>query len=208
MDKIDIVYYINLDYRVDRKQEFLEWIDKSGFPETHVERVSAIHTPGRGHIGCLLSHIRAIETFLKSDKDLCLVFEDDYMPLDSASYWENFEKLFASRKKFDIVMLSYNVLQSEKTDVYFLQKVSQSYTSSGYLVTRTFAPKLLANFKDALQNCLREESITGVKSNEFCLDVHWSKLMVESEWFCFYPRIGTQRPSFSDVQGHYTTYNG
>ena len=207
MDKIDILYYINLDYRVDRKQEFLEWIEASGFPESRVERISAVHTPGRGHIGCLLSHIKTLETFLSSGKNLCLVYEDDYMPLDTPSYWDNFKKLFNSHTKFDLVQVSYNVLQSEKTDIDFLQKVSQSYTSSGYLIPKEFAPKLLENFKEAVQKCLEEEEITRTKSNQYCLDVHWSKLMCKSEWFCFYPRIGVQRDTFSDVQGHYTSYN-
>jgi len=207
MDKIDIVYYINLDYRADRKLEFLEWIEKSGFPENRIERIPAFHTPGRGHIGCLLSHIKALVTFLNSGKNLCLIFEDDYMPLDIPSYWANFQKLFDSKKEFDLVQVSYNELKSESTDVEFLQKVSQSYTSSGYLITKDFAPKLLANFKEAVQQCVQEEEIIQTKCNQYCLDTYWSKLMPHSKWFCFYPRIGVQRDSLSDVQDHYTSYN-
>ena len=207
MDKIDIIYYINLDYRVDRKQEFLEWIEESGVPESKIQRIPGVHTPGRGHIGCLLSHIKTLETFLNSGKELCIVFEDDYIPLNNTSYWANFEKLFNSKKEFDIIILSYNSLKSEKTDVDFLQKVSQSYTSSGYLLTKEFAPRLLENFQEAVQKCLQEEEVTRKKSSKYCLDVYWSQLMQDSNWLCFYPRIGIQRDTFSDVQGTYTTYN-
>lgn len=207
MDKIDIVYYINLDYRTDRKQEFLEWIEESGFPESKVQRISAVHTPGRGHHGCLLSHTKAVETFIASGKDNCIIFEDDYVPLDTKLYWANYQKLFDSSKKFDVVMGSYNVLESVETDIDFLRKVSQSYTASCYLITKEFAPKLLALWKECKDLMIQEENITQNKTHNYMNDVYWCKLMTQSEWFCFYPRIGVQRPSFSDLQNHYTSYN-
>jgi hypothetical protein len=203
MDKVDVLYYINLDYRTDRRLEFLDWIEESGFPENKVERIQAVATPLRGHIGCLLSHIKTLETFLASGKEICLVFEDDYKPVDLKTFWGNFDKLFSCNKKFDIVLCSYNVLKSENTEVDFLHRVSHSYTSSGYLITRTFAPRLLENFKEAVQNILNIEMVTKQKCNEFCLDVHWAKLMPTSEWFCFYPKIGIQRESFSDIDNVY-----
>jgi len=199
MDKIDVLYYINLDYRTDRKLEFLDWVEESGFPEERIQRIQAVATPGRGHIGCLLSHIKTLETFLASEKKICLVFEDDYIPVDIKTFWVNFSKLFSSNKNFDIVLCSYNLLKSEPTEIDFLKKVSHSYTSSGYLITRSFAPRLIENFKEAVQNILRIEENTRQKCNEFCLDVHWANLMPTSEWFTFYPKIGHQRESFSDI---------
>lgn len=204
MDKIDALYYINLEYRIDRKMDFLTWVEESRFPEEKIVRIDAVHTPHRGHIGCLLSHIKALETFIESSKSMCLVFEDDYVPLDIGGYWKNFEKLFESKKNFDLVMCSYNELKSEETDVPFLQKVNQSYTSSGYLITREFAPKLLDNFKEATVNVIKIEEETRKKCNEYCLDVHWTKLMAVSNWYCFYPKIGIQRESFSDIEFVYT----
>ena len=204
MDKIDVLYYINLEYRIDRKMNFLTWVEDSGFPEDKISRIDAIYTPRRGHLGCLLSHISTLETFIASGKSMCLVFEDDYIPLDVNTFWKNFETLFESKKNFDLVMCSYNELKSEETDVPFLQKVSQSYTSSGYLITRDFAPRLLDNFKEATINLMRIEEETRKKCNEFCLDVHWSKLMVVSNWYCFYPKIGKQNESFSDIEMVYT----
>lgn len=204
MDKIDVLYYINLDYRIDRKIDFLDWVEESGFPGEKIKRIQAVATPKRGHIGCLLSHIKTLETFLSSGRDICLVFEDDYIPLDIKTFWGNFDKLFSSNKVFDIVLCSYNELKSEKTDVDFLQKVCHSYTSSGYLITKAFAPRLLENFKEAVINVIRIEEDTRQKCNEFCLDVHWTKLMPNSEWFTFYPKIGIQRDSFSDIDMVFT----
>lgn len=206
MDKIDILYYINLDYRTDRKAELLEWLEDSGFPDSKVERISGVYTPGRGHFGCLLSHIKTLETFLASSHNNCLILEDDYTPLDVPTFWSHFEKLFSAEKEFDVVMCSYNQLKSDETNVPFLRKVHESFTTSGYLITRSFAPKLLKEWKLCVDLGLKEEEETKKKTHTYMLDVYWSKLMPHSNWFCFYPRIGYQRASYSDLQCHYTDH--
>ncbi len=207
MDTIDHVYYINLDYRSDRRLQFEDWIEESGFPTEKVTRISATSVPGRGHIGCLLSHIKTLEEFLKSDHHNCLVLEDDYVPLELKTFWNNFETLEKSKIDYDLIMCAYNVLKYDEGPVDFLKKVNSSFTSSGYLITKAFAPTLLNNFKEAVQKCIEQENITKQKANEYCLDNYWQNLMPISKWYCFYPRIGIQRESYSDIQGHVTAYN-
>jgi len=41
-----------------------------------------------GELGCTMSHIKALEQFLKSDNDVALILEDDIMGTD-----ENIQKL-------------------------------------------------------------------------------------------------------------------
>jgi hypothetical protein len=207
MNTIDHVYYINLDYRSDRRLQFEDWIEESGFPAKKVTRVSATSVPGRGHIGCLLSHIKTLEEFLKLGHNNCLVLEDDYIPVDIKTFWNNFEALEKSKIEYDIVMCAYNVLEYEEGPVDYLKKVKSSFTSSGYLITKSFAPILIENFKEAVHKCIEQENVTKQKANEYCLDVYWQKLMPLSKWYCFYPRIGIQRESYSDIQGHVTAYN-
>jgi GR25 family glycosyltransferase involved in LPS biosynthesis len=163
MDKIDMLYYINLDYRVDRKLEFLDWVEQSGFPEEKVERIQAVATPGRGHVGCLLSHIKVIDTFLASSHKVCMLFEDDYQPLKVGEFWSDIRRIFDSSVDFDIVMLSYNELKSEETEVPFLHKVNHSFTASGLLITREFA-KILNDFwkKDAILLLKEEEETINI----------------------------------------------
>lgn len=207
MDTIDHVYYINLDYRTDRRLQFEDWIEESGFPSEKVTRISGIPTPGNGILGCTMGHIKAIETFLESTHTNCIIFEDDYVPLDINTFWQNFQKLREYNIDYDLVMGSYNVLDYKNTDYDFLKKVNSSLTASAYLITRNFAPKLLEIFKEGLQKKIERESITHRKADEFSNDVYWQKLMPISNWYCFYPRIGIQRESYSDIQGHITSYN-
>ena len=78
MENIDRIYYINLDHRTDRRQEFENEIQKLASLEK-VERIQAVHKPELGCLGCTLSHVKTLETFLNSEYKTCLVFEDDFM---------------------------------------------------------------------------------------------------------------------------------
>ena len=208
MNSIDKVYYINLDYRIDRNGQLLEWLDDSGLPEDKLQRISAVHTPGRGHLGCLLSHIKTLETFLNTSYTTCIVLEDDFTPLNITTFWKDIDRVFASHVDFDLIMLATNVLKSEPLEIDFLRRVNSSFTSSGYMLTRKFAPILLENFKEAVRRLEEEEARTRQKTSQYCLDVYWQKLMPVSKWYCFYPSIGKQRESFSDIERVYTNYSG
>ena len=205
MDKIDIIYYINLDHRTDRNEEFLEWITESGFPDSKLTRIQATHIPEMPQVGCSMSHIKMLEIFLESGHPNCLVFEDDYIPLNIGKFWKHIENLFESKKGFDLVLCSYNELKSEETDIPFLRKVSESLTTSGYLITRDFAKILLEHWKEGLKLFIEEYT---AERNPFAymLDTYWQKLMPTHNCLAFYPRIGIQRPSYSDLQGQNTNY--
>jgi hypothetical protein len=207
MDKIDVLYYINLDYRTDRKLEFLDWVEQSGFPENKIERIQAVATPGRGHVGCCLSHIKTLQTFLNSSYNTCVVFEDDYQPLKLETFWSDVGRIFDSRIDYDIVMLSYNELKSDTTEIPFLHRVNHSFTASGFIITKSFAKILKDFWERGVKLLLQEEELTKRKCDKYMNDVYWMELMPVSKWFCYYPRLGIQRPSFSDLQMHYTAYN-
>jgi hypothetical protein len=208
MNTIDHLYYINLDYRTDRRIQMEEWLEESGFPSEKVTRMSAVHSPGIGHVGCGLSHILTLDKFLESGRANCLILEDDYIPIDVSTFWDNFKNLQELHAPYDIMMCSYNMLESEPTNIPWIHKVHKSYTTSGYLVTRDFAPKLRANFMEAITNAVEEEKRTGLKTDKYCIDVYWQQLMPISKWYCFYPRIGKQSDGFSDIQQHCVDYVG
>lgn len=207
MNSIDQVYYINLDYRNDRRLQFEDWLSESGFPEEKCSRISAIYTPGRGHVGATLSHIKTLETFLASPHKLCCIFEDDYQPVDSQSFWKSIQTVFDTNIPFDVLLLSYNVLESADTEWPFLKRVRRTFTASGYVIGREFAAILLQNMREAYQLCMQYEENFKTKANEYCLDVYWMKLMPDYKWYCIYPRIGVQRASYSDIEHVYANYN-
>ena len=201
MNSINKIYYINLQHRHDRKETFINWITDSGFPLEKVERIDAIYNDSKGYIGCTMSHIKAIETFMDSKHEVCIIYEDDYVPLDGKNYWNNVTKIFETDIKFDAMLLSYNdsELSIVDTKYDFIKRVLFTYTASGYMIRRDFAPIILQNFKECLRLCIEEEAITKRNTETYCIDVYWRKLIKEYEFYCFYPRLGRQMESYSDI---------
>lgn len=196
---IDVIYFINLDHREDRKKEFTDWVSESKFNGV-VERIPAIHNKNKGHIGCTMSHIKALETFLNSQYETCIIYEDDYQPCDIENYWNNITKI-TDDINFDVILLSYNDYNLEIIDTKydFLKKIVFTYTASGYMIKKPFAAILLDCFKECLFLCLEEEKITNHNTERYCIDVYWMKLMKMYNFYSFYPRIGKQRESYSDI---------
>ena len=102
-----IVYYINLDERPDRKQHIENELIKI-FPKDIINRISAIKHK-TGAIGCSNSHIDALFNFIKSKKDVCYIFEDDFQflfPPDEIKEILN----NVLKEDFNVIMMSYNGL--------------------------------------------------------------------------------------------------
>lgn len=201
MNSIDTVYYINLNHRSDRKEKFINWIFNSGFPLHKVERIEAIYNQTKGYIGCTMSHIKALETFINSNHNTCIIYEDDYTPIDYVNYWDNIGKIFETDINFDAMLLSYNdsELSILDTKYNYIKKVLFTYTASGYMIKKEFASIILQNFQECLKLCIEEELKTNRNTETFCIDVFWRKLMREYEFYCFYPRLGKQMESYSDI---------
>jgi len=149
--------------------------------------------------------MKTLDTFLKSPFSNCIIFEDDYIPLNTNTFWNNFEKLFNSNMEYDVVLCSYNCLVSQETSTPLLHKVENSMTTSGYLITREFAPTLVEHWNTAFHLSMAAEK-AGKNPFPYAADTYWQKLMPSHNWLTFYPRIGRQRPSYSDIMEQNTNY--
>jgi hypothetical protein len=207
MTCIDKTYYINLEHRTDRKKHMESWLKNLGLLPSKMERIDAIHDKEKGYLGCTQSHVKAVETFLESGHNVCCIFEDDFTPVDPASFLASLENIFLNKVDFDLVQLSYNDLVSTETEYPFLVRPTHAQTASGYMITRAFAPRLLKNFKEALSLSIRAEETTGKHRNYSC-DVYWDQLMPRSNWFAHVPRLGYQVASYSDIEQKDVYYGG
>lgn len=207
MENIDCVYYINLDHRTDRKEAFEREMEKLGVPPEKRVRVSGVYNKEFGILGCGLSHKKALETFVASTHKTCLIFEDDFtFTLDMNYVRYMLKSIFQEKIPFDLVMLAGNFFHVDHTQYPFLRRVYDGQTASGFLITREFAPKLIA--------CLEESTIlldewhkrTGEKKHEYCNDIYWKRLQPLSQWYSLYPKTGVQRESYSDNEYKITNY--
>ena len=202
MEKIDIIYYINLAHREDRKKEFLDWIIASEFPEEKISRIDATYVKEFGQVGCTSSHIKALEEFINSPYKNCIIYEDDYEPVNRNQYWENIRRFFLNDIDYDLLLLAHNALNSTSCEYDGFEKVLKSTTSAGYLINKEFAPKLLENLKEGVELLKK----TKDKRN-YALDIWWNRLLENSRIYCFKNRIGFQRGSFSDIENKWENYN-
>jgi len=207
MDQIDCVFYINLDHRKDRRDAFLAEMKKLGVPESKIIRISGIYNPTFGILGCGLSHKKALETFLLLGYKNCLIFEDDFtFTLDMNYVRFLLQQIVEQKISYDLVMLAGNIMKEESTSQFFLKKVLDGQTASGFLITREFAPKLVKALSESTVLLEDHYKKTGEKKHEYCNDIYWKKLQPESNWYIVHPKMGIQRESYSDNEYKVTNY--
>jgi GR25 family glycosyltransferase involved in LPS biosynthesis len=218
-DYVDVIYYINLDNRSDRKEEFLREMEKMHIPENKIVRIPAVYEKERGHLGCSLSHIKTLELFLESDYNNCIVFEDDFEFSRTPEEVNNaFRELSENGIDFDVCMISGNEYDLRPMEEYsFIKKVHMCLTTSGYMLSKSFAPTLLGNFiagAEELKNSYdRKEQEGNLEPGEFpydgqfAIDQYWVSLQAPNKWYIFEPKLGKQRNSFSDIMGGVVKYD-
>jgi GR25 family glycosyltransferase involved in LPS biosynthesis len=200
------VYYINLDHRIDRRRHVVHELQRMGLRAT---RIPAIYESRREILGCVKSHIRSIEQFLDSRAACGIILEDDFTFHEDTKWVENqLTRFFASGLPWDILMLSGAILDSAETEVPGLLKVIDAQTSSGYMITRRFAPVLLQNLREGAALLEHSFRTTGKKKPEWCLDKYWKQLQPTTNWYIFYPKLGFQMVSYSDIEQRVVDYEG
>lgn len=198
-----IIYYINLDDRTDRKLH-IETELNTYLPLIDKQRIPAIVNINKGAIGCSQSHIKALNTFIESNKNYCMIFEDDFKFLFSA---EKITEILTNvfKTDFNVAMLTYNSLQI----VYDLPKINNNMapiqmglTAAGYIVNKVFANVLLKNFTSNLTLLMNTKD-----STKYAVDVGWFVLQKpEHKFYGTCPCIGGQVGSYSDIEQKMTEY--
>ena len=201
MDNIGKVFYINLDKRVDRKVEFETQIETyfSNIKDK-VDRYPAIYNT-YGLLGCTMSHL-AVVKHIKQLKHLgetinyAIIFEDDFQfTVAPDIFKQSIDKLFTlvdvDGFDFKVVMLAYNAMNWERYND-LLDKTTNVQTSSVYLINFKYLDELIECWESGLKLFIdtKEEWL-------YCNDQYWKKIQNE-KWYLFKPRLGIQRPSFSD----------
>jgi GR25 family glycosyltransferase involved in LPS biosynthesis len=200
---IDIIYFINLDYRTDRRDLFITEMTKINFPNNKIKRISAIKNDN-GALGCSCSHIKTLKEFISSPYNICLIFEDDFEFIVSESEFKiQLTNIFNNNIDFDVISLSANAINLQDTQYDYLKKIYNSQTASGYMITKKFAiNNLIDNFiigKYLLENNSNYDHM-------YAIDQYWKLLQPENNWYLFYPKIGKQRESYSDIQKGHVNY--
>jgi GR25 family glycosyltransferase involved in LPS biosynthesis len=204
-EKIDKIYYINLDHRTDRKYQIESELRLMNVPSHKVQRIPGI-IESIGALGCSKAHLLALQDCLQNNYQNCLILEDDFMfKLGRYEVYQQLNKFWTLNPTWDVVLLASNTKQFEPTYVNFLVRLTEAQTASGYLVNATFLPQLIENVTQGIQLLEADQTNTNA-----CIDQHWKSLQPKSHWYTFTPVMAHQRPGYSDIektQVNYTDQN-
>lgn len=196
MEYIDKIFYINLDKRLDRKEQFLEECRKMEINQEKVERFSAISIPDTPALGCTYSHLDVVKIARDRHYKNVLIFEDDFeFVVEKEKLYSSLEYFFNKNLDYRVLMLSYNIENPEnitKIDE-ILSTTTNAHAASGYIVNCVYFDELIACLSYGAEMLYQ----TGQHWN-YTNDQIWKKLQGD-KWFIFNDRIGKQRESYSDL---------
>jgi hypothetical protein len=189
---ISMIYYINIDHRTDRKEHIEEQLRLANIPSEKIYRISASYRPTFGMLGCVESHIHALELAYESGNEYVVIMEDDFTFNRPASFLSRVESVLRNYKP-SIIHLAYMTESKQPSHIPGLCKLTKSLTTSGYLIHRSYIPTVLANFKESMAGL-----VAAGKIGEYNLDEYWAILQKKDDWYGFIPNIGYQMESYSD----------
>ena len=196
------IFYINLDYRTDRREQIENELKHTPFT---FERVCGIRTEP-GIIGCGQSHLRCLEIAKERELPWVWIMEDDFtftMDMENVIHTlrqiQNHTSLIWP--PLDVIMCAYYFdpdLQKMQTQVNTqkgdnLIRAKNVQTASSYIVFSHYYDTLIKNLKDG--NKLLVD--TG-EHWHYANDQYWKWLQLKDNWVYTVPRFGIQRESYSD----------
>ena len=148
---VDKIYYINLNRSINRNNNMVEILSKLSIPYERIEAIDGNNLPDiknknnkklrNSEIGCLLSHIKAINEFYLSDKNICLILEDDISFVTLNFVNTDIKSIIENAPQFDILMISKTYL--EPISSMYIKHKDVIWGSMGYIITKKGAEEIL-----------------------------------------------------------------
>lgn len=210
-NKLDKIYIINLEHRIDRKESILNEMNKLGICNNKIQIIKAIYRKDYGAIGCGLSHILALEDAIKNNYNKIAILEDDYiLNIDADDYNDKIDNIL--NLEWDVFLLAANIEKAENTNYNNILKITKARTTSGYILNNNMFEVLKDNFKEACDNMELYKDKTKyderIIKHNYAIDMYWQKLQNNYLWLTYNNenRIGKQLPSYSDIENRFTSY--
>ena len=197
---IEHIFYINLDRRTDRRAQIEAELDKFELPCELFHGIAK----DMGILGCGLSHLAIYKLAKKRGYKNVLICEDDlYFLVDKQTLEEELTKFFDSNIYYNVLMLAYNVNESEEVPKFpFIRRLLDSQSAACYIVNENYYDKLIELYEHTMP-LLEQTGQHWLYANDQC----WKALQPNDKWYYFVTRLGRQRDGFSDNAGQYMEYN-
>jgi hypothetical protein len=207
MEKIDQIFYINLDKRLDRKAEIENELHTK-FNCTKAIRVPGICQDGvRGIYGCTMTHITLFRRMIEAGWNTMMVFEDDCEMLTSINEIEPYINSFLADEKLDILCIGNSCGINEPYNQ-LLNRCYNTQTTSCYIIKKQFVSTLLGVYFDDPDKALTmtPDNCPTWSSHLSYIDVGWFPLQKTHMFVMPNKRQVQQRASFSDITNKFEQY--
>ena len=210
-------FYINLKHRTDRRKSIEYQLRRANMSFTRIEATKGLsHQDVKmcwsgegnftcpGKIGVKLSHLHALDAAMESRFEAVAIFEDDFawLPHTDPEFVNHSIRLVQSKfQDWQVIFLSANIQQQKIVQPKLSTRLNR-YTSSkvyfaldaqgahGYVVRRD----AIASIRESFASC----DVTARR--EVAIDQCWKILQRSGRWLVFDPQLGTQAPSYSDIE--------
>lgn len=157
---IDIIYWINLDRSLDRRNKMLQIFNEINIPNQRIKAIDGKNESNKNiynrftntqlmrsktEYACLLSHLDTIKTFNNSTYELALILEDD-TTLEYAKFWNKSicNIIGDAPADWDIIMLNY-VTKNPLKNIYTFNKNGNISCCQAYLINKRGSRKLISD---------------------------------------------------------------
>jgi GR25 family glycosyltransferase involved in LPS biosynthesis len=200
---MDHVYYINLEHRVDRKDNIEGQMSILGISTTRIE---AVYNKV-GAIGCGLSHIKALRLALENNKPYSIILEDDFFLFNYEAYGD-FSKAFNKIKtseQWDVIVMTPRgdtIDSSGDMAINGFKKIHNNQTATGYIIKKAMIPILIENLKAAVAGLIK-----NLDPNVYAIDQYWKSLQDKYGFYYYRDMFAGQLPGYSDIEKRQVDYN-
>lgn len=188
---VDKIIYINLASRPDRSAQLETHLTELGLD--NYERFEAVRNPSPlSPVGCLASHLGALQRAQAEGYGTVLILEDDFESLvegpELGRHLSLLEKI-----DFDVCFLSAGFTRCIPTDIPELVRVADAQQGVAYIVRAHYYETLINLFAHAVP-LFEATGAHWLYAN----DQVWKPLQLQDMWLSFLPCLGKQRPGYSD----------
>lgn len=203
---------INMEHRLDRKDECRKEFESIGLSAGDYSFFHAKYVPDLGARGCALSHAKALADFLfNEEKSFVLILEDDFSIRQGSNLIPSLQEILQHAFYWDVFLLAHNdSIPITATQVKNAFRVINARTASAYIVGRLYAAKLIEVFFRSGELLKRAEALPSPNKEKamsaFACDILWKELQVKDRFWVHHPSLMFQRPSYSDIEKRMVDY--
>ena len=204
----DMIYYINLEHRKDRKKQIEKTLNNLSISTNKIHRINAYYEKLNGHLGCALSHISALEDAVIKNYSKIIILEDDAFIRNKNGIISFHNILNHLKSDWDIILLGgieYDTKKYNKD----AKRCNHVTTTISYCIQRKYIQTLLSNFKKSAELMKKEMNILNnrnysmknrkVFETKFAIDQRWCDLQKKDKWYIINPHLFSQGRLSSDI---------